>query len=79
MRIIGTAVVAIIAVHAAHTFQRHNHALRERHAAAPAHPVAICSGPATAIAIGVLWPATAIAPISTVIGHWHYTLDAAGY
>jgi hypothetical protein len=78
MRIIGTAVLAIVAAHAAHAFHGHLHTLSEHHAAGSLHAAA-CSAPATAIALRVLWPETAIAPISPVIGHWHATVNAIGY
>ena len=78
MKIIGTAVLAIVAAHAAHTFHRHSNTLSAHHAAARVEAAA-CSAPATAIAIRVLWPATAMAPISPMIGHWHATVNAIGY
>ena len=80
MRIIGTAVVAIVAIHAAHTFHSHFQTLRGRHAAmAVAHPVMACSAPANVAAIGVLWPETAIVPISPAVGNWHATVSALAY
>ena len=80
MRIIGTAVLAIVAVHAAHAFHHHTQILRARSAtAALAQAAATCSAPADAITIGVLWPETAVVPIAPVIGHWHATLNAIGY
>jgi hypothetical protein len=79
MRVIGTLVLAVVAAHAAPMLHHRSHMLHERNGASGMHPATMCSGPATAIAIGVLWPETAIVPISPLIGHWHATLSAFAY
>lgn len=79
MRIIGAAVLGIVAFHAAHAFHHHTHLLHSRHAMAGTHALSACSAPVTAIVVGVLWPQAAIAPIAPLVRSWHATRDAMLY